>query len=214
MIFLKAPRPGEVKTRLAASLGPKAAADLYRLLAEQEVRRTLPRPGEYERLFFFSPADASAEIQSWFPGATLVPQQGADLGARMATAFDEAFGRGARRVAVIGSDVPWVCREIVREAFCSLDDHHVVLGPAGDGGYYLMALDRPRPGLFQGIAWSTPSVLMATAERARALGLRVRLLDVLPDIDTLDDVRREWWRLEPLLEGHPEIRETLRSALG
>jgi hypothetical protein len=199
IVFVKEPRPGSVKTRFFPALGPEDAADLYRALADEEIRRTRPEPGDYERLFFFAPAAARNAIASWFPGETLVPQQGSDLGARMAAAFGEAFRRGARRVAIIGTDVPWVSRVTVLEALSGLEQHDVVLGPSHDGGYYLLALDRPRPELFDGIAWSTPGVLPATLTTANALGLSVRLLEDLSDIDTLEDVRRAWVDLKPIL---------------
>jgi len=109
------------------------------------------------------------------------------------------FGEGARRAAIIGSDAPWVSADHVRSALRALDDHDLVLGPARDGGYYLLALARPQPALFEGVAWSTPSVLTSTIENAGALGLTVRLLEVMGDIDTLEDVRREWDRLRPLI---------------
>lgn len=201
LVFLKEPRPGAAKTRLAAELGDEAAAELYRALAEEVVRRTAPREGEYTRLFFFTPAPARAEMEAWFPGEMLIPQEGADLGARMAAAFEEAFRKGARRAVVVGTDVPGLSREVVRDALASLDDHDLVLGPSRDGGYYLLATDRPRPALFQGIAWSTPSVFAATVEWAGVLGLTVRVLETLTDIDSLDDVRAEWERLRPLLAG-------------
>lgn len=212
IVFLKAPRPGRVKTRLAEALGDGPAAELYRVLAEEEVRRTEPAGGEYERLFFFDPADAGEEMEAWFPGQAWIPQEGPDLGARMAAAFDETFARGARRAAVVGSDVPWVTRDHVGRALRCLDRHDLVLGPAHDGGYYLLALDRPRPALFDGIAWSTPAVLASTLERAAGLGLTVRLLEGLPDIDTLDDVAREWDRLLPILGGR-SLTQALRRAV-
>lgn len=213
LVFLKRPRAGEAKTRLALTLGAEAAATLYRVLAEEEVRRTAPRAGEYDRLFFHSPPEACAEMESWFPGETWIPQEGGDLGARMATAFDHAFRRGGRRAALIGSDVPLLARETVLEALRSLDTHDIVLGPAADGGYYLVALDRPRPGLFQGIAWSTASVLAQTAERAGAMSLSVRMLAPLRDIDTLEDVRTEWDRLRPLLARQPGLAEAVEASL-
>ena len=203
LVFVKAPRPGAVKTRLAAALGIEAAAALYRAMAGEEIRRTAPRAGEYERTFLFTPEDARAEMEGWLPGETLEAQRGADLGQRMAGAFASAFAAGARRVAIVGSDVPACGREHVAEAFAALDGSDVVLGPTPDGGYYLVALDRPRPALFQSIPWSTPSVLPATAERAGVLGLGVRMLDPLRDIDTLDDLRAEWPRVRPLLAGTP-----------
>lgn len=211
IVFVKAPHPGRVKTRFFPALGPEDAACLYRALAEEEVRRTRPEPGDYERLFFFSPADAGGAISAWFPGEMALAQRGVDLGAKMAAAFGEAFRRGARRVAIIGTDVPWVSRDLVLEALRSLDQHDVVLGPSHDGGYYLLAVDRPRPELFAGIAWSTPQVLPATLARAQALGLSVHLLEQLTDIDTLEDVRLAWGELEPMLP--PALVAALSRAL-
>lgn len=214
LVFVKHPQPGAAKTRLIPALGPENAADLYRVLAEEEVRRTRPHGREYRRLFFFAPEEARTEVASWITGETLLPQEGDDLGARMSAAFASAFASGARRVAVIGTDLPWVSREIVLEAFASLDDHDVVIGPAQDGGYYLLALSRHRPALFDGIAWSTPAVLSATAERAGALGLTVRLLEPLRDIDTIEDLRAEWERVRPILEKRKDLLVALESALG
>jgi hypothetical protein len=213
IVFVKEPRPGAAKTRLAAAVGAGPAAELYRALAEEEIRRTAPRPGEYERQFFFAPASARPAMEAWLPGEVLVAQEGEGLGVRMAAAFGEVFRRGARRAAVIGTDVPWVSRELVADAFAALDEHDLAVGPTTDGGYYLLAVDRPRPALFQGIAWSTPSVFAATTERAGALGLRVRVLPELPDIDTLEDVRAHWDELRALLAGRPAA-EAVARALG
>jgi hypothetical protein len=199
IVFVKRPRPGEVKTRLAADIGPELASEVYRTLAEIEIEATRPGPGDYERLFFFAPADAQAEMEAWWPGETWLPQQGADLGARMANAFAEAFRRGARRVAIIGTDVPWVSRETVVGALDALDSCDTVVGPAHDGGYYLLALKAPRSELFTEIAWSTAGVLPSTLARAAVLGLSVHRLEPLPDIDTIEDVRVEWDRLGPIL---------------
>jgi len=213
IVFVKEPRRGAVKTRLASTLGRDRAAELYRALAEEEVRRTRPGPGDYDRLFLFTPAEARPALEQWFPGETFLPQEGADLGARMANAFAAAFARGARRAAIIGTDVPWVSRELVKEALLALGDHEVVVGPARDGGYYLLALDRPRPLLFEGIPWSTPAVLCATAERVSLLGLRLSVLEPLGDIDTLEDIRREWHALRPLLGGRPDLIAAIETAL-
>jgi hypothetical protein len=211
-VFLKEPRAGAVKTRLIPSLGAPGAAALYRALAEAVVAATRPGPGDYERLFFFTPEEARAEMEAWFPGETFVAQEGLDLGARMSSAFDEAFRRGADRVAVVGTDVPGLTREDIVAALASLGDHDLVLGPARDGGYYLIAVAGPRPALFQGIAWGTGSVLAATLERAAGLGLSVRVLAERRDIDTLDDVRAEWGRIRPLVTG--SLAESLARALG
>lgn len=199
IVFAKWPQPGAVKTRLSVDIGPGLAAAVYRGLAEAEIAATRPRGKEYERLFFFAPAEARAEIAAWLPGEILFEQEGADLGARMRAAFDCAFARRADRVAIVGTDVPWVDRDTVLRAFDRLANADLVVGPCHDGGYYLLALSQPRPDLLTGIAWGTPAVLETTLERARSLGLRAALLRPLTDVDTLADVRRAWGELRPLL---------------
>ena len=194
-VFLKAPRPGAVKTRLVPSLGPEAAAGLYRALAEAVVEGTRPVSGEYERMIAFAPPEAREEIAAWFPGEALCEQRGSDLGARMARAFDEMFHGGADRAAIVGSDIPGLARADVVSALAALEDHDLALGPATDGGYYLVALRGPQPRLFAGIAWGTSSVLMATLERAATLRLAVRVLDERRDVDTVEDLRAEWPRI-------------------
>ncbi len=111
VVFVKEPRPGAVKTRLAAEIGADAAALVYRALAEGVLEATTPRPGEYERLVFFDPPEARQALRAWLPGVSLRAQAGADLGARLSDAFARAFGRGATRVAIVGSDIPGVTRE-------------------------------------------------------------------------------------------------------
>ncbi|HUG53726.1 MAG TPA: TIGR04282 family arsenosugar biosynthesis glycosyltransferase [Vicinamibacteria bacterium] len=199
IVFVKEPRPGAVKSRLAARIGAEAAAALYRAIADEEIRCTAPRGDEYERLFFFDPPAARAAMAAWLPGESLFPQPPGDLGQRMSAAFAEAFRLGARRVAIIGTDVPWAAREDVLDALEGLDEHDLVIGPATDGGYYLLALKRLEPGLFLDVPWSTPGVLAATLDRAAALSLGVRTLRTLGDLDTAEDVAADWRRLAPLL---------------
>jgi rSAM/selenodomain-associated transferase 1 len=214
VVFVKHPRPGTVKTRLAAAIGPEVAADLYRALAEHVLEVTTPVAGEYERLVFFDPPGAAEEMRAWLPGTRLIAQVGPDLGARMADAFARAFARGASRVAIVGTDVASVSRQSVTDALAALDAADVVIGPAEDGGYYLLALGAPRPGLFTGIAWSSSTVASETRTRATAAGLRVRELPILRDVDTLDDLRAEWPRLGGLLGNRPALREALRHHVG
>jgi uncharacterized protein len=211
-VFLKAPRPGAVKTRLVPALGPETAAGVYRALAESVVDGTRPRSGDYERVLFFTPADARAEMEAWLPGETLLAQEGPDLGSRMCAAFEECFRRGADRVAVAGSDVPGLGSGDVVAALDALADHDLALGPALDGGYYLIAFQQPRPALFQGMAWGSASVFAATMERAAVLGLTVRVLEPRRDVDTIDDLRAEWARIRPLLTG--SLAGTVEKAVG
>lgn len=213
VVFVKRPRPGAVKTRLVIALGGAAATGLYRALAEHVLEATTPE-GEYERLVFFDPPDALEEMRAWLPGVRLLAQSGHDLGARMADAFARAFARGARRVAIVGTDAPGVSRETVDGALSALDTADVVIGPAEDGGYYLLALRAPRPELFAGIAWSTPTVCDETFLRAAVAGLAVHRLPRRRDIDTLEDLRLEWPRVEAILAGQPDLLETVRRAAG
>jgi len=114
-------------------------------------------------------------------------------------------------VALIGTDVPALSHEDVRDALESLDEHDVALGPATDGGYYLIALKGPEPELFRGIRWSSPDVLTGTLERAARRGLGVRVLRTIGDIDTVEDLAAEWERVRPLLgeKTREEIEKTL-----
>lgn len=201
LVFAKAPRPGGVKTRLGAVLAADLAAALYRAMAEAVLVRTREAP--CARTVFFAPGEAEAEMAAWLPHETLVPQEGDDLGARMAAAFTWAFGTGATKVVLVGTDVPGLSDEHVRAALLALDAHDVVLGPARDGGYYLVALRRPAPALFEGVAWGTADVLAQTLARAEAAGLAVAPLAPLGDVDELADLRREW----------PALRERLPDAL-
>lgn len=196
-VFLKRPSPGEVKTRLIPALGPEAAAALYRAMAEETLRRTVP--GRYARRIFFSPAEAAAEIAGWLPGERCTPQAGGGLGERMSRAFEETAADGARRTVLIGTDLPWITRERIDAARAALAPHDVALGPSADGGYYLVALREPQPALFEGIAWSTPNVYAATLARARGLGLSVLSLPEERDVDTVEDVRACWPALRGLL---------------
>lgn len=214
IVFVKHPQPGAVKTRLAAAIGPDAAAELYRTLVEHVLEATAPAAGEYERFVFFDPEGALSQMRAWLPGTRLLAQCSGDLGARISDAFARAFGRGAERVALVGTDIPDVSRETVREALAALDAADVVIGPARDGGYYLVALRAPRPELFADIPWSTPTVVEETRARAAAEGLTARELSPLPDMDTLDDLRAEWPAVKNLLANRPELRDTLARALG
>ena len=188
-LFVKAPVPGRVKTRLVSALGEIGAARLYRSLARRIVERV--GIGDYRTVVYFDPPGAKREIRKWL-GADREyrPQPGGDLGDRLRRAFAIGF-READCVAVVGTDVPDLDARVVARAFdlvAGPGSPEVVFGPALDGGYYLLALDRPAPGLFDGIAWSTGSVLRESIRRAKDLGLTVSLLDPLADIDRAEDL--------------------------
>lgn len=185
IVFVKAPRAGFVKTRIAEALGAEAAAAVYRTLVER-VLGNLAGLSEVE--LRFAPDDARSEIEPWLrPGWRACPQGEGDLGARLQRAFAEAFAAGARRVVVIGSDCPEVGAEDILEAWQALASADVALGPARDGGYWLIGLAQPQPRLFADMSWSTAEVFRQTIECADALGLRVAQLRRLADVDTAVD---------------------------
>ena len=196
LVFAKAPRPGEVKTRLARSLGRggspdhEAAATLYRRMGRLVVDNVTEAPAVLT--VCYDPPGAEAEVREWLGPAPqrYWPQGEGDLGERMARMFARAF-EAAGRVVVIGTDAPAVGAGTVARALAALDAADVVLGPSRDGGYYLMALREPCPALFTGIAWSTRTVLAESMARARARALRVTLLEVETDVDTVADLTDE-----------------------
>ena len=186
LVFAKAPRPGKVKTRLAVGIGAQAAADLYATMASDAVERL--RSPEYDLLVCYDPPTAAAEVQAWLgDGTTLMPQAEGDLGHRMWCALRDGL-EVASQACVVGTDVPDLDAGLVEDSFDALSQADVVIGPAADGGYYLMALQRPIPELFEDIPWSTPEVLDRTLEVARGLGLRVCTLKTLRDVDTVADL--------------------------
>jgi hypothetical protein len=189
IIFAKAPIPGQVKTRLCPPLSPDEAASLHGsiVLDMLERSRSLPSMDRFVACFP-SPDHVFFKILEERHGVRLLAQAGEDLGARMAGALDDVFARGYRRALVIGTDLPTLPGSVFGEAFRLLDAHDLVLGPARDGGYYLIGLRKPAPELFAGIPWSTDRVLALTQSKASAAGLKTALLPVRRDVDTLDDL--------------------------
>jgi rSAM/selenodomain-associated transferase 1 len=188
IVFVKAPRAGQVKTRLAGEIGTEAACAAYRRLVEELIQGLHPVANVELR---FTPDSARTEIQPWLTKAwTAVPQGMGDLGARLERAFDEAFAAGARRVVVIGSDCPEVMASDITAAWRALRSSDAVIGPATDGGYWLIGLRAPQRTLFRGMSWSTDGVLAETSKRAAVAGLAVHRLRELGDVDTAADWRR------------------------
>lgn len=189
-VFAKAPVSGRVKTRLAQDIGPAAAAAMYHRLGRQVVAAAVG-PG-YRTVVWFTPPHSRDAIRAWLEGlgvAAFSPQASGNLGTRLAHAFGRCFAAGDGAVVIIGTDAPGVNRHIVAAAFGALRTHDLVIGPSLDGGYYLIGLTAPQPTLFQAVPWSTKDVLRTTKARARALGLSVRLLTPLRDVDNARDAR-------------------------
>jgi len=182
IVFVKAPRPGVVKTRIARTAGAAKACAIYREMVEALLRNLHSLRTVQLR---FAPDNARDEIAPWLRnGWTAEPQGEGDLGERLERAFADAFAGGSQRVVIIGSDCPEVKTADVRTAWKELKSHDLVVGPAVDGGYWLIGLRAQLPELFREIEWSSDHVLAQTLARAKSLGLRIQLLRILADIDT------------------------------
>ena len=194
LVFVKYPEPGRVKTRLAATLGPDRAAEIYRRLVAEVFARL---PGDVEVIVCFDPAERREDCEKWLAekATHFLPQTSGDLGNRLANAFVVAFARGFAHVAAIGTDCPEIDGFLFAQTWTALEKCEVVLGPSKDGGYYLVALREPAAPLFTDIIWSSPDVLSQTLARATAANLRVHLLPKRHDVDTEED----WRQIEPRL---------------
>lgn len=192
VVFARHPEPGRVKTRLARATGDVAAAEIYAAFV-RDLRDRFAQASFAVR-WAVAPPDEGFAARFALEPAHVFLQHGDDLGARMSEAFASMRVRGHARCAIVGSDMPQLALATVDEAFARLDDADLVLGPALDGGYYLIAARAPLP-VFDDIAWGGPDVLAATRARADALGLRTHLLAEDFDVDDARDLAR----LEELL---------------
>lgn len=191
LIFVKYPEPGKVKTRLAAAIGAELAAQLY----QEFIRQTfaLARQCRAAAHFItFTPAEKERDFKMLFPGPWhWFPQENSpDLGIRLQHAIQHVQQQGHSHVITIGTDSPSLPAEYLDQAADALLHHDLVLGPASDGGYYLIGLKSTPPELFTGIAWSTEHVFNQTLQRAQELRLSTQLLPVWYDVDDLATLRR------------------------
>jgi len=189
LLFLKAPRRGHVKTRLAHHVGSERALKVYRALVARQWS-ALPHAAQVE--VHYTPHDATFEMQQWLGDEhEYYPQSEGELGARLGHSIKCAFERGAKSVCCIGGDCPQLEVQHFDEAEQLLDaGHDVVFGPSEDGGYYLIALRAPLMELFRDIPWSTRNTLKASLDRATGLKLKVGMLEALYDIDEVTELER------------------------
>lgn len=191
LVFAKEPRAGRVKTRLCPPLAPDEAAALYACMLDDvlEASAAAARALGLARLLYVEPAEACARLEARAPGWCVRPQRGPDLGARMEAAAADAAALGHAPLVLRGSDSPALAPSLLAEALDALRDAHLALSPDPDGGYNVAALRAPAPGLFAH-PMSTARVLEDTLARARALGLRARLVAPGFDVDVWADLAR------------------------
>ncbi len=185
LVFAKAPREGHVKTRLARDIGPRNATELYMRVGKRVVGQLASHP----LTIWYDPPHARAEMEAWLGDQDYRAQPGGDLGARLSFAFGEHFLAQTSPAIAVGMDAPDVDAALIERAFVELQQADVVLGPAEDGGYYLIGLSRMFQSLFEAVPWSTAEVFAATVQRCEDAGLRLRLLETLADMDTVADAR-------------------------
>ncbi len=193
IIMLKYPRPGAVKTRLVPALGEHRACALHRALVAHTIAEAEKFSAYHDASLMVEARVAGAPDQSaaraWLGPSVSIREQGdGDLGQRMVHAISTAFAEGAKSVVVIGGDCPQLTATHLAQAFASLEQSDAVLGPASDGGYYLIGLRRALPALFHGITWGGPAVFAQTLAAARALSIAPAQLPPLHDVDVPEDL--------------------------
>ncbi|MGA7937789.1 MAG: TIGR04282 family arsenosugar biosynthesis glycosyltransferase [Kovacikia sp.] len=191
IIFTRYPEPGKAKTRLIPALGPRGAAELHRQMAEY----TLAQVRQFRAMRSLSVevrfvGGDLTQMEGWL-GSDLAykPQGAGDLGDRMFHACQSAWNDGYHSMVILGTDCPELDAALLQKAFQELQQQDLVVGPATDGGYYLIGLRQPVPELFQGITWSTSTVFQQTLEIAAALGLTIACLPTLSDVDQPEDLK-------------------------
>ena len=204
VVFGREPRPGGVKTRLARGIGDQAAAAVYGVLLEATLRHASAVGAHLVLSLAESPSNG------WDPPmeAPIEVQGDGDLGRRMGHSFTRRFADGYDRVVIIGSDCPALRPHHIVEAFKRLADVPVVLGPAVDGGYWLIGQSAPGGLDLSGIPWSSPETLSATRRRLRDLEVDWQELAELRDIDRPEDLR--WAMAAPEIDR--ELADRLRHA--
>ncbi len=212
VLIAKEPLPGVAKTRLAAGVGRDRAAQLGDGFLHDTSRtcQAVCAAGDIELCISMGAETSREYFRALAAEARLAVQPQGDFGTRLRAAFEAGFRAGAERVVLIGSDTPQLRSERVDAAFAALRPGAAVIGPAFDGGYYLLGLCEPYPELFEDIAWSTADVLRQTEARVRALGLELTKLPAMLDIDTVDDLDQ----LSALLAADRALCPATRELLG
>lgn len=191
IVFTRYPEPGKTKTRLIPALGALGAATLQQQMTEYVLSQAKALQGIHPISIEVRFVGGEQQLMQNWLGEHLqyVAQGTGDLGCRMATALAEAFQNKIESVTIIGSDCPQLQAELIYQAFQLLHhDRDLVLGPALDGGYYLIGLRRLIPELFTGIDWGTERVLQQTVDIAKTLNLEIAYLPTLADVDRPEDL--------------------------
>ncbi len=219
IIFTRYPVPGKTKTRLIPALGANGAARLQREMTEFTITNLYPllQAANFEIYIYYSGGDRDL-MKAWLDPVIeklnfemnspnqvnalhYQKQANGDLGHRMQGAFDDAFQSGIKQAIIVGTDCPDLNLALITEAFTALQCHEVVLGPAQDGGYYLIGLNRSLPMLFQQIIWGSDRVLAQTQQIVKKHNLSHYFLKTLTDIDHPEDL----WHWQGQINGELNV---------
>jgi hypothetical protein len=188
IVFAKEPAVGQVKTRLKECLSEIKIVELYKAFIKDTIE-LINKCRNANKIMAYHSAGNPWYLKSIAADYFFYKQKGASLGQRLYKAFVFAKDQGATKTVVVGSDAPDLPPEYIETAYCKLSKYDVVLGPARDGGYYLVALKKPIRNIFQEIKWSTSSVLEQSLRKAKAADQKVYLLRPWRDIDQCDDLK-------------------------
>jgi len=212
LIFAKAPNPGTVKTRLLAAMSPKDAANLHAACVVDTLR--LSRSLRGVDVLWFVAGGLSyfrklLKTQAASTSVSIYSQCGTDLGPRLEHAFRKTFQAGYREIVVIGTDTPWMGAARLRAAFAGLRTKNIVIGPAEDGGYYLLGMNTFVPEVFHKIPWSTERVLKTTMGAIAHTQVSIKMLRVDFDLDRPTDLLK----VRQLLKSKPRLAPALAAAI-
>ncbi|TXB62804.1 TIGR04282 family arsenosugar biosynthesis glycosyltransferase [Phaeodactylibacter luteus] len=194
IIFIRNPEKGKVKTRLAQGLGEDRALRIYKALLTKT--RDTALAVDAQRFLFYSQAIAQNDGWPEQEFDKRLQSEDPDLGVRMHDSFCTALAK-AEKAVIVGSDIAQIEPQILEEAFAKLAHHDYVIGPALDGGYYLLGMKTPSPELFTGMAWSTEKVFQDTVGRIRQLNRTYDTVPALSDIDFAEDWEKHGWDIGP-----------------
>ncbi|UOD35699.1 TIGR04283 family arsenosugar biosynthesis glycosyltransferase [Deferribacteraceae bacterium V6Fe1] len=206
IIFTRYPVAGRAKTRLIPQIGAINAAKLQKMMTEFVVSQVRKTNIPFKIKYF---GGTEAEMKNWLGDDIKYSAQGdGDLGEKMKSAFEEGFNEGFDKIVVIGSDCPDLRVDLIIEAFKLLEKHNCVIGPAKDGGYYLIGLNKPNPKLFENIDWGSEKVLNQTVSKIK----NYKLLKKLNDVDEFEDIPKKISVIIPTLNEEENIANIINQA--
>lgn len=195
IIFVKNIKLGKVKTRLAKTIGDEGAFEVYTQLVNTTEKETATI--DLDKAIFFS----DVVIETKWKNVTKKVQSGIDLGERMKNAFFDGFTQGYESIILIGSDLPEISSAIISNGFTALEKNELVFGPAEDGGYYLIGMNKVHSSVFENKPWSQPNLLTVTLSELKQQNTTFSLLETLNDIDTFEDlVASEFYQCNEILK--------------